>query len=58
MSRLAEKGPGLGLLWIANSNLKMLIQMKAKLDEVKQRQINFLGLVKVILLGNGENVGL
>ena len=58
MSRLAEKGPGLGLLWIANSNLKMLIQMKAKLDEVKQRQINVLGLVKVILLGNGENVGL
>lgn len=58
MSRLAEKGPGLGLLWIANSNLKMLIQMKAKLDEVKQKQINFLGLVKVILLGNGENVGL
>lgn len=58
MSRLAEKGPGLGLLWIANSNFKMLIQTKAKLDEVKQRQINFLGLVKVILLGNGENVGL
>lgn len=58
MSRLTEKGPGLGLLWIANSNLKMLIQMKAKLDEVKQKQINFLGLVKVILLGNGENVGL